>query len=375
MAVKLKLTKKQKSMLEEIGRSRTAPLAHVERARILLQYANKKSVSEISRQMRVARSTIYRLLNHAVEFGPMLALEDLPRPGAEPKITPEAKAWLVSVACQKPKDLGYAHEVWTMELLAQHSRTHCDVAGHPSLSRIRKGTVHKILDSEGIKPHKISYYLESRDPNFDEKMAEVLCVYKEVELLKKEDSDEAAVAIISYDEKPGIQAIANTAPDLPPVPGQHPNISRDHEYKRLGTVTLMAGINLLNGHVHHIIRSRHRSREFIEFLRSVDGGYPSDYKIRVILDNHSAHISKETRAFLDTVPGRFEFVFTPKHASWLNLIEVFFSKVSRTVLRHIRVNSIDELQQRLRQYIEELNAAPVVFKWQYGLAGSGTTST
>src|SRR5208282_4590637 len=196
-----------------------------------------------------------------------------------------------------------------------------------------------------IKPHKVRYYLERRDPEFKQKMAEVVCVYREVKLIKEtaaaakeEPSD--AVAIVSYDEKPGIQAIATTAPDLPPQPGKHPAFARDHEYKRHGTVSLLAGIDLLTGRVHALVKDRHRSREFIEFLQLLDAAYPTHTAIKLILDNHSAHISKETKAWLASQPvGRFEFIFTPKHGSWLNLVEGFFSKLARSVLRHIRVAS------------------------------------
>ena len=105
-----------------------------------------------------------------------------------------------------------------------------------------------------------------------------------------------------YDEKPGIQAIATTAPDLPPVPGRHASFARDHEYKRHGTLSLLAGIDLLTGKVHALVRERHRSREFIEFLKLLDAAYPASTAIKLILDNHSAHISRETRAWLDTRP-------------------------------------------------------------------------
>ena len=149
--------------------------------------------------------------------------------------------------------------------------------------------------------------------------------------------------------------------------GEHPAVGRDHEYARHGAVTLMAGMDLVTGHVHRVVSERHRSREFVEFLRGLDEHYPAGAKLRLILDNHSAHVSKETRAYLATVPNRFEFVFTPKHASWLNLIETFFSKVARTVLRGIRVESKDKLKERIERYIDELNAEPVVFKWTYGI--------
>src|SRR6185312_14470589 len=120
---------------------------------------------------------------------------------------PEARAWLVSLACQKAKDFGYPHELWTTRLLAQHVRTHAPAAGHPCLARLVQGTVCKILAAHEVKPHKVRYYLERRDEAFEAKMAEVLCVYREVAVLKEQDQPAADVAVISYDEKPGIQAI------------------------------------------------------------------------------------------------------------------------------------------------------------------------
>ena len=183
---------------------------------------------------------------------------------------------------------------------------------------------------------------------------------------KQKPSDE--VAIVSYDEKPGIQALATTAPDLPPEPGSHATFARDHEYKRYGTVSLLAGIDLLTGQVHALVKDRHRSCEFIELLKLIDAAYPTHTAIKLILDNHSAHISKETRAWLADQPaGRFEFVFTPKHGSWLNLIEGFFSKLARSVLRYIRVESKQELKDRIMAAMDEINRHPVVHTWSYKL--------
>src|SRR3954451_16992812 len=134
-------------------------------------------------------------------------------------------------------------------------------------------------------------------------MAQVLCVYRQVKLLKKtaalsKRNSSDRVAVVSYDEKPGIQAIATTAPDLPPEPGVHATFAREHEYKRHGTVSLLAGIDLVTGKVHALVKDRHRSREFIEFLKLLDAAYPKQTAIKLILDNHSAHISKETRTWL-----------------------------------------------------------------------------
>ena len=339
--------------LEIISRSRTEPAGRVCRARMLLAYREDPSFFAVGVALGVHHQTVQRCVVRAMTDGALAALEDRARPGREPVITQQARAWLIDLACRKAKELGYPHEVWTTRLLAQHAREHGPSAGHACLADLAQGTVCKILDAGEVKPHKVRYYLERRDPAFAEKMAEVLCVYREVKLLKKRKKPADAVAIVSYDEKPGVQAIGVTAPDLPPVPGIHPTVARDHEYKRHGTVSLLAGIDLLTGKVHALVKDRHRSREFIEFLKLLDVAYPTHTAIKVILDNHSAHISKETRGWLAAQrSGRFEFVFTPTHGSWLNLVEGFFSKLARSVLRHIRVASKQELKDRIMAAID-----------------------
>src|SRR6516164_6033422 len=172
-------------------------------------------------------------------------------------------------------------------------RPSCARAGPGSLAKLAQGTLCNILNAQEIKPHKVRYYLERRDPQFKQKMAEVLCVYRQVKLIKEaaaaaKQKPSDAVAIVSYDEKPGIQALATTAPDLPPEPGKHATFARDHEYKRYGTVSLLAGIDLLTGQVHALVKDRHRSCEFIEFLKLIDAAYPTHTAIKLILDNHSA---------------------------------------------------------------------------------------
>jgi transposase len=357
--------------LEIISRSRTEPAGRVCRARMLLAYREDPSFFAVGVALGVHHQTVQRCVVRAMTDGALAALEDRARPGREPVITQQARAWLIDLACRKAKELGYPHEVWTTRLLAQHAREHGPSAGHACLADLAQGTVCKILDAGEVKPHKVRYYLERRDPAFAEKMAEVLCVYREVKLLKKRKKPADAVAIVSYDEKPGVQAIGVTAPDLPPVPGIHPTVARDHEYKRHGTVSLLAGIDLLTGKVHALVKDRHRSREFIEFLKLLDVAYPTHTAIKVILDNHSAHISKETRGWLAAQrSGRFEFVFTPTHGSWLNLVEGFFSKLARSVLRHIRVASKQELKDRIMAAIDLINHQPVVHTWSYMLDGA-----
>lgn len=362
----LTLAPEEKEKLEQISKSRTNKASRVKRAQMLLLYHAEQSVTSIARTLSTSRPTVDRCVNKALSMGCMTALDDLPRSGKSCSITPEARAWLISLACQKPKDLGYASELWTNKILAEHIHTHCLEAGYPSLIRVGRGTISKILARSSVKPHKITYYLEKRDPDFKEKMVCVLHVYKEVEM-HMNPGDKPSAAFISYDEKPGIQAIANVAPDLPPVPGTHPTFARDHEYKRHGTVSFLAGIDLLSGQISGLVADRHRSREFIQFLKLLDETYPKGIKIRMILDNHSAHISKETRKFLSQMPNRFDLIFTPKHGSWLNIIESFFAKMTKTFLREIRVESKSELKHRIMQWIEEMNRTPVIFRWKYGL--------
>jgi transposase len=296
--IELSIKRTELRELESIARSRTEAAGRVERARVLLAYRQGPSFYAVGQALGMHHQKVRRYIERAKADGAMAALDERPRPGKEPTITVEAKTWVVALACRKPKDLGYPHEVWTTRLLAGQAREHGPRQEHACLSGLVQGTVCKILDAQEVKPHKVRYYLERRDPEFKAKMAQVLCVYREVSVLKKaaatkKNKPSKAVTVISYDEKPGIQAIATTAPDLPPEPGVHPSFTREFEYKRHGTVSLLAGIDLVTGKVHALVEDRHRSREFIAFLKLIDAAYLA---IRLILDNHSAHISKETKA-------------------------------------------------------------------------------
>jgi transposase len=363
----LVLRAEQRQSLEGLSVSRTAPVREAERARVLLRYSGGTNPSEIQRDLNISRVTIYRCVHKALEMGVDAALKDTFHRPRDPVIDAAAKAWVDHLACSKPTDLGYAAELWTRQMLADHVRQHAETAGHPSLIKAAKSTVQRILDEPRLKPHKVTYYLERRDPEFEVKMKDVLMVYQEVLLENKQMETSGispAVITVSIDEKPGVQAIENTAPDLPPVPGKHPTVSRDYEYKRHGTLSILASLDLHDGHVVARVEERHRSREFIALLKDLDAYYPAGVTIRVILDNHSAHISKETRAYLATRPNRFSYVHTPKHGSWLNIVETLFGKMARTFLKQIRVKSKAELKQRILRGIEEINAAPVVHRWK-----------
>lgn len=363
----LVLSAEQRTRLEELAGSRTEALREVERAKVLLAYAQGQAPTQIQRVIGVSRPTIYKCVDKALAAGVEMGLRDRYHRPHPPQISDEAKAWVIELACRKPKDLGLAAELWTLSALAKHVASNATAAGFPRLSQAGKTTVWRILDGHDLKPHRVRYYLEQRDAQFERKMAEVLMVYRDVSLYRAEavhDARPQPIYTVSVDEKPGVQALGTTAAELPPVPGKHPGIGRDHEYVRHGTVSIIAALDLHTGEILANVESRHRSVEFIALLRRLDEHYPSEAVIRVVLDNHSAHISKETMAYLGSRPGRFEYVHTPKHGSWLNLVESAFSKMARSFLRHIRVASLDELKQRILQGIEEMNEQPVRFQWR-----------
>jgi transposase len=364
----LYLTEEERKLLEKLRVSRTAEKRKVVRASILLDSFAGLSDRAVAARNHVDRNTVAQCVRKCLEFGVAATLMDL-RPGRAPIIGDDAKTWVRDLACRKPVELGYSYELWTYSLLRKHVRGNCVAAGYPALGEVSRSKLHNILEKGEIKAHKVRYYVEKRDPDFESKMAEVLHVYKEVEIINtgliSGEVKEPETVTISYDEKPGIQAIETTGKELPAVAGKHRQITRDYEYIRHGTVSLLAGIDLHTGVVTEVVRETHNSADFIAFLQKLDEAYPSSQVLRLILDNHSAHISKETRGYLATKPQRFVFVFTPKHGSWLNIVETLFSKMTRTFLREIRVRSNAELIDRIHRYFEELNSSPVVFRWKH----------
>jgi transposase len=363
---KLILDKEQKEQLQKISQSRKGPVREVQRANILLRYSEGIPITGIEEMVQVSRPTIYKWIEKALAMGIDEGMKDKYHRPRDPVITEEAKAWVINLACKKPTDYGYAAETWTRSALADHTRKYGPEAGHDCLKKAAKATVQRILDEHPIRPHKMAYYLERRDPEFEQKMVDILCVYKEVNLQNgaAEPGDIPSVITVSVDEKPGVQAIKNIAPDIMPEPGKQSRVMRDYEYKRLGTLSILAALDLHDGHVIAQVHDKHRSSEFISLLKEMDAYYPAESTIRIILDNHSAHISKETMKYLAGIPGRFLYVHTPKHGSWLNLVETLFGKMARTFLKHIRVNSKQELKERILLGIREINASPVVHRWK-----------
>lgn len=366
------LAPEERTYLETQTRARTIQAQTVSRARILLLKADGYSINEIADKVGLNRKSVMLCLHKYAEGGVENALFDAPGRGRNAEITDDEKAWIINIACQKPTDFGYAAETWTYAKLTSHINKSAEEAGYTRLTTIHKSTVHVILDEAEIKPFRIKYYCENRDPEFDDKMHNVLLVYKQFSMQFDEEGTlipwyrDETIHVLSYDEKPGIQAIATTSEDLLPDKN-HTCISRDYEYKRLGTISLLAGIDLQTGEAVPLVSKTHNSKDYIAFLNILDAKYPKGDKIRTVLDNLKVHTSEETRKYLATVPNRFEFVFTPKHGSWLNMVEGFFSKMTKQMLRGIRVNSKEELAERIYRYFDEINEEPVVFHWKYNL--------
>ena len=235
--------------------------------------------------------------------------------------------------------------------------------------------VWSILHAADPRPDRVRHCCERRDPDSGGRTREVLVACQQLSFRFDDDGnllpwegEEPEVHVVSVDERPGTRAIAPVAPDAGPEPGVRGGaLLRDGERRRLGTVSLIAGIDLQDGTVEGVVRERHRSREFIELLEALDARYPEGHVIRLVLGDHSIRRSRETRAWLEGHPGRFEMVPAPTHGSWLNVIEGFFGKMSRQMLRHIRVGSLDELGERIEPCLKEVNARPVPHRWTWGI--------
>ena len=206
---RLVLTAEEKTFLDELRQSRTAPMREVERAQILWRCQAGEKVSDIARAMNTTRKSVLKWIDKALQMGVKAGMKDAPHKPREAVITDDAKAWVVHLACSKPKDLGYAAELWTRSALAQHVRKNAVTTGYPALANAGKATVQRILAGQTLQPHRVRYYLERRDPDFELKMREVLMVYQEVALQNEAGYARAqAVITVSVDEKPGVQALS-----------------------------------------------------------------------------------------------------------------------------------------------------------------------
>ncbi|MCM1233740.1 MAG: helix-turn-helix domain-containing protein [Ruminococcus flavefaciens] len=295
----LEISDEDYKYLQTLIHRRTIQAQVVDRAKILIYKSQGASNSDIADCINVNINTVRLCLDKYIDGGVQNALFDKPRKGRSTEISDDAVAWIISIACQRPADLGYAQELWTLKNLHKHIQAHAADAGFPRLETVSKARVSQLLKKSEIKPFKIKYYRKKRDPLFESKMRDVLLICKQVEM--------------QFDKNG--ESIANTTEDLRPTE-ENGDVYRDYEYKRLGTLSLLAGIDLLTG---------------------------MPYRLSA------------THSFLSTMPDEmFEFVFTPKHGSWLNMIKSFFSKMTKQMLRGIRVKSKEELMERIYNYFDEI---------------------
>jgi transposase len=321
--------------LEQLIRSRTSPQRMVERAKVILASADGVSGNQICATVGVSRPTVVRWLNRYDAEGMAAVLGDRPRSGRPPTITPEIEAEIVRKTLHEEPPSG-TH--WSCRLMAK------EVGLHPS-------TISRIWRSHGLKPHRIEYFKLSKDPRFVEKLRDVVGLYV--------DPPERAV-VLSFDEKSQIQALDRTQPGLPLKKGRAGTMTFD--YKRHGTTTLFAALDVATGEVLHDCMPRHRHQEFLKFMKQVEKSVEPGLEIHVILDNYATHKHPKVKAWLEKHP-RVHFHFTPTSSSWINLVERFFSELTMRQLKRLAVSSVAELIDAITAYIEQRNDQPKPFVW------------
>lgn len=327
----------EKTSLETIINKRTSPQQMVLRAKIIIMTSEGFSVTEIMNQLQTTKVTISKWKKRFLEKG-LDGLVDSDRPGPAKKYSPEMRHKIAAEACNPPP--GRTH--WTIRDLAKHLG-------------VDRGIVERVFKEEAIKPHLVKYYHHSTDPEFEEKMLNVIGLYL--------NPPENAI-ILSVDEKTGIQALDRTQPVLPlRLHGKMKNIP--FEYKRLGTTSLIAALNVHTGKVHGQCEKKHTNQEFLSFLKKLEKTYrKKGRQIHIICDNYSAHKHSNVKTWIENQKNIF-IHFTPTHASWLNQIEIWFSIMSRRILKQGIFKSVKDLISKIEQYIVEYNQDSKPFAWTY----------
>ena len=321
--------------LEAIVKERNHSHKHVQRAQIVLLSADRLAVAEVARRVGVSRPAVWRWQCRFAEAGTTGLLRDKTRPPGTPPLPAETVARVVAMTCAEPPG---AATHWTGRAMAKE-------AG------ISLSSVQRIWAEHDLQPHRIRTFKRSNDPAFAEKLRDIVGLYID---------PPAHSLVLSVDEKSQIQALDRTQPGLPLKPGKAGTWT--HDYKRHGTTTLFAALNVLDGRVIGRCMTRHRHQEFIRFLNAIEREVPAGKVIHVILDNYAPHKHPKVRAWLARHP-RWTFHFTPTSGSWLNAVETFFSTLTRRRLRRGVFRSIMDLQAAINRYLAEHNQAPSPFTW------------
>ena len=329
------VTRADRRRLEAIVADRGAPQKYVWRANIILATADGCGTAEIMRRSGKSKPVVWRWQARFMAEGVDGLLRDKTRKPGKPPLAPDTVQRVVDLALGPPPG-ETTH--WTGRMLAQ-------AAG------ISLRSVQRILEAHRIAPHRIRTFKLSNDPNFVEKLKDVVGLYV--------DPPDHAV-VLSVDEKSQIQALDRTQPGLPMKPGRAGTMT--HDYKRNGTTTLFAALNILDGTVIGRNMQRHRHQEFIRFLNTVEAQVPHRKAIHAIVDNYATHKHPKVRQWLARHP-RWTFHFTPTSASWLNAVEGFFAKLTRRRLKRGVFRSLDDLKAAIDRFVAETNADPKPFVW------------
>ena len=330
------LKERERRELEQISASQSLPAGFVVRAKILLLLNEGCSHAAIAGKLDIAARTVWRWKKRFLDGG--LDGLETQRPGqAPPKLTPKPRARILDATRRKPRG-GSTH--WSARKLA----------GHLGVS---KSMVHRVWQEAGLKPHRLERYMASNGPDFERKAADIIGLYL--------DPPQHA-AVFCVDEKTAIQALDRRDRVLPLSPGRAER--HGFEYKRNGTLSLHAALNTKTGQVQGKTSARHTSREFVGFLEEVVSSCTPRREIHIICDNLSAHKTKLVAAFLDSHPN-VALHFTPTYSSWLNQVELWFSKVQRDVIARGIFTSTADLARQLRRYINAYSKAAKPIKWKY----------
>jgi transposase len=333
---RIQLRDGDRAELERLARSRTVEQRASERARIVVSSAEGMTNREICEAVGVSHPTVTRWLNRYEAHGLAGLLQELPRSGRPKRISRAKIAEVVRLTQEGPPPGQGTH--WS-------TRTLAPVVG------LSRATVHRIWKAHGLQPHRVRTFKLSRDPKFIEKLHDVVGLYL--------DPPERAV-VFSVDAKTQIQALDRTQPGLPLKKGRAGTMT--HDYKRHGTTTLFAALNVASGEILADCAPRQRHQEFLRFARKLVRQVEPDLEIHFILDNSSVHKTPEVKAWLAKNP-RVHFHFTPTSSSWLNLVERFFGELAQRQIRRLAVTSVDELVAAIEAYIENRNRNPRPFVW------------
>lgn len=331
---KLVLTPEETDALQRTTRRPKSAQRLAQRSRIILECAQGKTIKDVAAQMNLSEITVGKWRRRFVESR-MAGLEDAPRPGAPRSIEDEQVAQVVADTLEKtPK--GATH--WSTRSMAAH-------AG------LSQTAVSRIWRTFGLKPHLSETFKLSTDPQFVDKVRDVVGLYVN-------PPDKALV--FSVDEKSQIQALNRSQPVLPLAPGMAER--RTHDYTRHGTTSLFAALDVATGRIVNSCKSRHRHQEFLSFLKQIERESPADLDIHLVLDNYATHKTPAVKKWLSARP-HWHLHFTPTGASWLNQVERFFAAITDKCIRRGTFRSVRELERAIEKYLNIHNNNPRPFKW------------